>query len=120
MSDIVTYSVQGHLGVITLNNPPVNALSQSKGVLQRIMDAIKEGEHDQAVKAFLVLGSGRAFSGGADISEFADTFATAESTALFEEWRKKGFVPQTRSTLYGPGTDVCSVDDGGGFILRCP
>jgi 3-hydroxyacyl-CoA dehydrogenase len=70
MSDIVTYSVQGHLGVITLNNPPVNALSQSKGVLQRIMDAIKEGEHDQAVKAFLVLGSGRAFSGGADISEF--------------------------------------------------
>jgi 3-hydroxyacyl-CoA dehydrogenase len=70
MSFIVTYSVQGHLGVITLNNPPVNALSQSKGVLQRIMDAIKEGEHDQAVKAFLVLGSGRAFSGGADISEF--------------------------------------------------
>jgi 3-hydroxyacyl-CoA dehydrogenase len=70
MSEIVTYSVQGHLGVITLNNPPVNALSQSKGVLQRILDAIKEGEHDQAVKAFLVLGSGRAFSGGADISEF--------------------------------------------------
>ena len=70
MTDIVTYAVQGHLGVITLNNPPVNALSQSKGVLQRIMDAIKEGEHDQTVKAFLVMGSGRAFSGGADISEF--------------------------------------------------
>jgi 3-hydroxyacyl-CoA dehydrogenase len=70
MTDIVTYAVQGHLGVITLNNPPVNALSQSKGVLQRIMDAIKEGEHDQNVKAFLVMGSGRAFSGGADISEF--------------------------------------------------
>jgi 3-hydroxyacyl-CoA dehydrogenase len=70
MTDIVTYAVQGHLGVITLNNPPVNALSQSKGVLQRILDAIKQGEHDPAVKAFLVLGSGRAFSGGADISEF--------------------------------------------------
>ena len=37
MSDIVTYAVQGHLGVITLNNPPVNALSVSKGVLQRIL-----------------------------------------------------------------------------------
>ena len=70
MTDIVTYAVQGHLGVITLSNPPVNALSQSKGVLQRILDAIKEGEHDSAVKAFLVIGSGRAFSGGADISEF--------------------------------------------------
>ena len=70
MTDIVTYAVQGHLGVITLSNPPVNALSQSKGVLQRILDAIKEGEHDSVVKAFLVLGNGRAFSGGADISEF--------------------------------------------------
>jgi 3-hydroxyacyl-CoA dehydrogenase len=70
MTDIVTYAVQGHLGVITLNNPPVNALSASKGVLQRILDAIKEGEHDTAVRAFLVVGSGRAFSGGADISEF--------------------------------------------------
>ena len=70
MSDIVTYAVQGHLGVITLNNPPVNALSLSKGVLQRILDAIKEGEHDPAVQAFLVIGGGRAFSGGADISEF--------------------------------------------------
>src|SRR5262245_24415844 len=70
MTDIVSYAVQGHLGVITLNNQPVNPLNQIKGVLQRIMDAIKEGEHDQTVKAFLVIGSGRAFSGGADISEF--------------------------------------------------
>jgi 3-hydroxyacyl-CoA dehydrogenase len=70
MTDIVTYAVQGHLGVITLNNPPVNALAVSKGVLQRILDAIKEGEHDPAVRAFLIVGSGRAFSGGADISEF--------------------------------------------------
>ena len=70
MSDIVTYAVQGHLGVITLNNPPVNALSVSKGVLQRILDAIKDGEHDTAVKAFLIVGNGRAFCGGADISEF--------------------------------------------------
>ena len=70
MSEFVTYAVQGHLGVITLNNPPVNALSVSKGVLQRILDAVKEGEHDPAVRAFLLTGSGRAFSGGADISEF--------------------------------------------------
>jgi 3-hydroxyacyl-CoA dehydrogenase len=70
MTDVVTYTVQGHLGLITLNNPPVNALSVSKGVLQRILDAIKEGEHDPAVRAFVVTGAGRCFSGGADISEF--------------------------------------------------
>jgi 3-hydroxyacyl-CoA dehydrogenase len=70
MTDIVAYAVQGHLGVITLNHPPVNALSVSKGVLQRVLDAVKEGEHDPRVRAFLLVGSGRAFSGGADISEF--------------------------------------------------
>src|SRR4051794_27502904 len=70
MTEIVTYTVQGHLGLITLNNPPVNALSVSKGVLQKILDAIKDGEHDSAVRAFVVTGAGRCFSGGADISEF--------------------------------------------------
>jgi 3-hydroxyacyl-CoA dehydrogenase len=70
MPDIVAYAVQGHLGVITLDNPPVNALSVSKGVLQRILDAIKEGEHDPAVRGLLIVGNGRAFCGGADISEF--------------------------------------------------
>jgi len=80
MSDIVSYAVQGHLGVITLNNPPVNALSVSKGVLQRILDAIKEGEHDTAVKGFLIVGSGRAFCGGADISEFGKPAPVGLST----------------------------------------
>jgi 3-hydroxyacyl-CoA dehydrogenase len=70
MPDIVAYAVQGHLGVITLDNPPVNALSVSKGVLQRILDAIKEGEHDPAVRGLLIVGNWRAFCGGADISEF--------------------------------------------------
>jgi 3-hydroxyacyl-CoA dehydrogenase len=80
MPDIVTYAVQGHLGVITLDNPPVNALSVSKGVLQRILDAIKEGEHDPAVRGFLLLGSGRAFCGGADISEFGQPLPVGMAT----------------------------------------
>ena len=70
MSSIVDYQVQGHVGVITLNHPPVNALSVSKGLLQGVLDAIKEGEHDTAVKVFLLIGAGKNFSGGADITEF--------------------------------------------------
>jgi 3-hydroxyacyl-CoA dehydrogenase len=80
MSDIVTYAVQSHLGVITLDNPPVNALAVTKGVLQRILDAIKEGEHDPVVRAFLIMGSGRAFSGGADISEFGQPLPVGLAT----------------------------------------
>ncbi len=70
MTDIVTYAIQNHIGVIALNNPPVNALSVSKGVVQGIMDRIQEGEHDTAVRAFVITGGGKAFSAGADISEF--------------------------------------------------
>lgn len=70
MPNIVEYQVQGHIGVITLNNPPVNALSVGKGLLQGILDAIKAGDHDPAVRAFLLIGGGKNFSGGADITEF--------------------------------------------------
>jgi 3-hydroxyacyl-CoA dehydrogenase len=70
MSNIVEYQVQGHVGVITLNNPPVNALSVSKGLLQGILDALKQGDHDPAVRVFLLIGGGKNFSGGADITEF--------------------------------------------------
>lgn len=70
MPNIVEYQLQGHIGVITLNNPPVNALSVGKGLLQGILDAIKAGDHDPAVRAFLLIGGGKNFSGGADITEF--------------------------------------------------
>ncbi|MSQ60747.1 MAG: 3-hydroxyacyl-CoA dehydrogenase [Betaproteobacteria bacterium] len=70
MSGIVTYAVQNHFGIITLNNPPVNALAVSKGVVQGIMDHMQEGEHDTGVRAFVIIGAGKAFSAGADISEF--------------------------------------------------
>ncbi|MEI7970470.1 MAG: 3-hydroxyacyl-CoA dehydrogenase NAD-binding domain-containing protein [Betaproteobacteria bacterium] len=70
MPSIVEYQVQGHVGVITLNNPPVNALSVGKGLLQGILDALKDGDHDPAVRVFLLIGGGKNFSGGADITEF--------------------------------------------------
>ena len=70
MPNIVEYQLQGHIGVITLDNPPVNALSVGKGLLQGTLDAIKAGDHDPAVRAFLLIGGGKNFSGGADITEF--------------------------------------------------
>jgi 3-hydroxyacyl-CoA dehydrogenase len=110
MSDVVTYSVQGHLGLITLNNPPVNALSVSKGVLQRILDAIKEGEHDPNVRAFLVHGSGRAFSGGADISEFGKPYpvgmATLPALASYMDTVSKPIVAAIHGFALGGGLEL--------------
>ena len=110
MNDVVGYAVQGHLGLITLNNPPVNALSVSKGVLQRVLDAIKEGEHDPNVRAFLVHGSGRAFSGGADISEFGKPYpvgmATLPALASYMDTVTKPIVAAIHGFALGGGLEL--------------
>jgi 3-hydroxyacyl-CoA dehydrogenase len=68
MSDAAAYSVRDGIAVITMNNPPVNGLGS---VLRPgIMDGIKKAGADPAVKALVIIGSAKAFSGGADIREF--------------------------------------------------
>src|SRR4026208_839307 len=68
MTSLVAYQKQGSVGVITLSNPPVNALSVNKGVVQGILDALKEGDHDPHVRAFVIIGAGRNFSGGTGVA----------------------------------------------------
>ena len=80
MSEVVSYEVRGSIGLIQINNPPVNALSVNKGVLQGLLDAIKSGDHDPQVNAFLLIGDGKNFSGGADISEFGKPKAPGMAT----------------------------------------
>ena len=70
MSDLVSYEVDanGTVGVITVNNPPVNALSP--GVPEGIADSLSRALDDDAVKAVVLIGGGRTFIAGADIKEF--------------------------------------------------
>ncbi|MFZ0951586.1 MAG: 3-hydroxyacyl-CoA dehydrogenase NAD-binding domain-containing protein [Candidatus Sulfotelmatobacter sp.] len=56
------------IGIITIDNPPVNALSP--GVPEGIAEAIKEINNDSSVKAAVLIGGGRTFVAGADIKEF--------------------------------------------------
>ena len=68
MNEAASYSVRDGIAVVTLNNPPVNGLGS---VLRPgIMEAIRKAGADPAVKALVVIGSAKAFSGGADIREF--------------------------------------------------
>ena len=68
MSDAVSYSVRDGIAVISMNNPPVNGLGS---VLRPgIMDGIRKADADPAVKALVIIGTAKAFSGGADIREF--------------------------------------------------
>jgi len=64
----VSYTALGEIAVLRINNPPVNALSQA--VRQGLLDGITQAESDNAVKAVVIVGEGRAFIAGADITEF--------------------------------------------------
>src|SRR5437899_6780866 len=65
---IADYSVRDGIAVITLNNPPVNSLGNA--LRAAIMEYLKKAEGDPAVKGAVLIGSAKAFSGGADIREF--------------------------------------------------
>jgi 3-hydroxyacyl-CoA dehydrogenase len=68
MSELVSLSVHDGVAVITISNPPVNALSP--GVPEGIQTSIQSAANDPAVRAIVVIGAGRTFIAGADIREF--------------------------------------------------
>src|SRR5687767_7325918 len=70
MSDLATVSRDGNVGVITLSNPPVNALSQA--LTRAVRDAVQALASDAGVAAIVLTGGGKLFCGGADISEFGE------------------------------------------------
>ena len=68
MSALVNVTRDGDVGIVTINNPPVNALSP--GVPEGIVAAVREFTADAAIKAIILTGAGKNFCGGADINEF--------------------------------------------------
>ena len=72
------YQVQDGIAVITLDNPPVNGLGHSTRL--GIVEGMTRALDDAAVKAVVITGAGKAFSGGADIREFNTPKATQEPT----------------------------------------
>lgn len=68
MKTNVSYHVEDRIGIIRIDNPPVNAFGHA--VRQGLMDAIEKGEADKNVEMLVIVGAGRTFSAGADIREF--------------------------------------------------
>ena len=64
----VTTDRKGPVAVLRLDNPPVNALGY--GLRVGLAEALKAAAEDATVKAVVLVGTGRCFSAGADITEF--------------------------------------------------
>ena len=102
------YQVQGDIALITLNNPPVNGLGLA--TRQAITDGLAKAHADTAIKAIVLTGAGKAFSGGADIKEFGSPRALQEpnllSVILALENSSKPVVAAVHSVCMGGGLEL--------------
>jgi 3-hydroxyacyl-CoA dehydrogenase len=110
MGDLVQFSKSGNVGVITINNPPVNALSP--GVPEGISEAIDELQKDGELKAAVLIGGGNTFIAGVDIKQLEKmTSGTPRGAGLLPLLLKiedctKPVVVAIHGTALGGGMEV--------------
>jgi 3-hydroxyacyl-CoA dehydrogenase len=111
MSDLVQLTKDNDIAIITINNPPVNALSP--GVPEGIAAAIDQIAGDETVKAAVLIGGGKTFVAGADIKEFGKITSgkpggglELPSLLLKIEDSRKPIVMAIHGTAFGGGLEL--------------
>ena len=106
INDVTTIEKDGNISIITLNSPPVNALSAP--VREGLHKGITEARNDGESEAIIIICEGRTFIAGADISEFGQE---PKGPSLFEvqefiEDSNKPVIAAIHGTALGGGLEV--------------
>jgi len=106
MSKSVDLERRGRVAVLTVNNPPVNALSQH--VRQGLAEGLKAAAADPEVKAVVIVCGGRTFIAGADITEFGKppTDPSLHTVLDLIEGSPKPVIAAIHGTALGGGLEV--------------
>src|SRR5438874_8861727 len=109
MAESVYLTKDGDIAVITIDNPPVNALSAK--VAEGIRAALEAAQNDLSVQAIVLIGGGRTFIAGADIKEFGKITSGQKK-------RDVGLQPMLQALEDCPKPVVCAIHGtalGGGL-----
>ncbi|CDO59044.1 Enoyl-CoA hydratase / 3-hydroxyacyl-CoA dehydrogenase / 3-hydroxybutyryl-CoA epimerase [Candidatus Phaeomarinobacter ectocarpi] len=109
INEVTTLTREGDIAVVTLNSPPVNALSAN--VREGLFEGFKAAIADDAAKAIVLICDGRTFIAGADITEFGQAPkgpGLHEVQAMIED-APKPVVAAVHGTALGGGLEVALV-----------
>ena len=104
MAEAVTFTRHGTIGVITVDNPPVNALSP--GIPEGIKRCLEQGNADADVTAMVLIGAGRTFIAGADIKHLGKPRPAGKRNQELIEENDKPVVAAIHGYALGGGLEL--------------